>query len=222
MFVLGIDCATAACSAALLRGEDVLARRYAEMARGHAEVLVPMIAEVLAAGNCRALDLDIIAATVGPGAFTGVRIGLSTAQAMSLASGTPVAAVTTLEAVARAQEPRQRPLMVALETKRADIYVQCFSALCDPLGAPRAVSAGELPAMAPEEPFVLAGDAAVRAAETLAAAPCEFLMSDGPSYPDAVWVGRIGVEKAPTAPGVPVTPLYLRPPDVGPPRRKRP
>ena len=222
MYVLGIDCATAACSAALLRGDEVLARRYAEMARGHAEVLVPMIAEVLEAGDCPALALDLIAATVGPGAFTGVRIGLSTAQAMSLASDTATAGVTTLEAVARAQGPLTRPLLVTLETKRADIYVQAFTVKGEPLGSPRAVTAAELPSAAPAEPFVLAGDAADRAAETLTAATCDFNLSAGPRFPDAAWVARLGAEKSPAAPGIPFTPMYLRPPDVGPPRRKRP
>ena len=123
MFVLGMDSATSACSAAVVKDGNVLAQEFTEMARGHAEALVPMIKRVLEAARCSVGELDLIAATVGPGAYTGVRIGLSTAQTMSLAATVPLLGVTTLEAVARAaQDGSGNELLVLMDTK-LELYI---------------------------------------------------------------------------------------------------
>src|SRR3546814_1051962 len=90
-----------------------------------------MLQAVMAEAGSGFRDLDLLATTVGPGAFTGLRIGLSTARAMALAAALPLLGLTTLETVAAAQDPvarGARPLLVALETRRADVYVQLFGA----------------------------------------------------------------------------------------------
>ena len=102
MKLLAFDTATTGCSAALFLGGRLAAHQAAAMARGQSEALMPMIAEVLAEGGCSYGDLDALAVTVGPGAFTGLRIGLSAARGLALALAVPCAGVTTLEAVARA------------------------------------------------------------------------------------------------------------------------
>src|SRR5665213_4622386 len=77
MNVLGFDCAGRGCSAAVLRGDTVLASRAEPMERGQAEKLMPLIVETLAAAGVAATALDLVAVTTGPGGFTGVRIGLA-------------------------------------------------------------------------------------------------------------------------------------------------
>ena len=143
MKLLAIDTATTACSAALFAGGRIVAERDAAMDRGHAEALMPMVAEVLAASLSvcprGVADLDLIAVTIGPGAFTGVRIGLAAAGAMAAAAGIPAVGLTTLEVVAAAQPPMGRPLLVALDAKRADVYCQLFDPALMPMTAPEAM-----------------------------------------------------------------------------------
>ena len=90
MKLLAIDTATSACSVALLAGDRIVAERSAGMQRGHAEALMPMVAEVLAASLSACprgfADLELVAVTAGPGAFTGVRIGLAAAGLVIIAA----------------------------------------------------------------------------------------------------------------------------------------
>ena len=222
MYVLGIDCATAACSAAICHDEEIISRQYEEMARGQAEALVPMIERVLSAAGRKAMDLDLIASTVGPGAYTGVRIVLSTAQALSLAASVPLAGVTTFEAIARAQGPQTRGMLVALETKRADIYVQYFDANGCPVSKPAAVEEAVLPDLFSDQSLRIAGDAGERAATVLRAAGRDIELTGGPVLPDATWVARLAGERFAAGDILAAEPMYLRPPDVGPPRKRRP
>src|SRR5579864_6906504 len=103
---LGIDSAGAACSAAIWRGERVVGRRFAAMERRQAEALMPMIAAVMDEAALAIEALDLIAVTVGPGAFTGVRIGIAAARGLSLASGVPALGVPSFVAAA-AQAPKE-------------------------------------------------------------------------------------------------------------------
>ena len=105
MRLLALDTATAACSVALWRDGAVLARRFEAMLRGQSEALMPMVGAVLAEAGCGFKDLDAIAVTVGPGAFTGLRIGLAAARGMALAAELPLIGVTTLEAVVHGVPP---------------------------------------------------------------------------------------------------------------------
>src|SRR3546814_16544656 len=85
---LGIDSSAAACSAAVVDGSGVLAREYLPLARGHAEVLLPMIRRVMAEAGRTFADLGAVAVTVGPGSLTGVRIGLAEASGIASAAQT--------------------------------------------------------------------------------------------------------------------------------------
>jgi tRNA threonylcarbamoyladenosine biosynthesis protein TsaB len=107
--VLAFDTALEACSAALLDGGRVRATRSIAMARGHQERLGPLVAELLAEAELRPADLDRIGVTVGPGSFTGLRVGLAFAKGLGLALGRPVVGVGTLEALAASADclPRE-------------------------------------------------------------------------------------------------------------------
>lgn len=221
MKLLAMDTASAACSVALFADGRVVVERSRAMARGHAEALVPMVAAVLedARACCPAgfRDLDALAVTVGPGAFTGVRIGLATAGAMAAAAGLPIVGLTTLEVVAAAQPRAGSPLLVALDSKRADVYAQLFGGvLGGPLASPRAILPEAIPALLPPPPLALAGDAAGPVAGALQASGRAFTRLSGHDRPEAAVLARLAAERIRRdgLPAAPPGPLYLRPPDV--------
>lgn len=223
--VLGFDSAGNGCSAAVLRDGRVAARRFVLMARGQAEALMPMIEAVLDEAATPLDTIDLIAVTIGPGAFTGLRIGLAAARGLALASGVPALGITTFAAVA-AQVPPQaragRRLVVALDSKRSELYLQAFAADGMPQGEGALVAPADLAGWVPEGPLLLAGDAAPRlAAALLQSAPNSALtLAPGLGVPDAADVARLAA--AAWHPGLrppPPLPLYLRAPDTTAPGR---
>lgn len=218
MKLLALDTATAACSVAVWVDGAIRARGLRPMARGQSEALMPMVVAALAEAGLTFADLDAVAATVGPGAFTGLRIGLAAARAMALAAGLPCLGVTTLEAVAANVPETERngsAVLVVLDAKRADLYAQVFSATLEPLTEPGAVLPADLAGLLPEGPVIVAGDAAARAAEVLAAAGIETRLSAAPGLPDAAMVAAIATRRRRAGlPALPPEPLYLRSPDV--------
>ncbi|MFQ5938504.1 MAG: tRNA (adenosine(37)-N6)-threonylcarbamoyltransferase complex dimerization subunit type 1 TsaB [Alphaproteobacteria bacterium] len=222
MWVLALDSATAACSVALWSDGAVRAHRLEVMARGQAEALMPMVKSAMDEAGVSFRDLDLLAVTVGPGAFTGLRIGLSAARGMALATGLPLVGVTTLEAVAHAVPPAERAgrtLLVVLDTKRADVYAQLFSADLAPLGPATALLPDDLPDVVPPAPLVVAGDGVAMVSEVLAAAGSKVLHASVSGLPDAAHVARIAAARAPDGTSPPPAPLYLRPPDAQLPRQ---
>jgi len=214
--ILAIDSATCACSAALMVDGVIKSRRFQVMERGQAEGLAPMVADVLAEAGETIPGLDLLAVTVGPGAFTGLRIGLAAARGYALASQVPLTGVTTLDAVAEGvdePERRGRTLLVALDTKRDDFYVQTFSDQLAPLSDPAAVAAGDLQAIAGYGPLLIAGDAAARARDVLSGPHID--ISTASPHPDAALVCAIAARRgAKEKDSPPPSPLYLRPPDA--------
>lgn len=100
MLVLAIDTALSACSAALVRDGALVSLIVEPMERGHAERLAPLVDELVREASVAFATIDRIAVTVGPGSFTGVRVGLSFARGLALALGKPCIGVSTLEALA--------------------------------------------------------------------------------------------------------------------------
>lgn len=221
MNLLAIDCATNACSAALWLNGALGPRRHAVMRRGHGEALLPMVAEIMAEAGLNFADLRAIATTTGPGAFTGIRIGLSAARGFALAAGLPVIGVTTLEAVAAAQDGENHPLLVALDSKRKDIYVQLFAPDGATLSEPLSRLPEEIEAILPKAQTVaLAGDKASSVLRVLADRDPPLLRLTGPDLPDAAVVARLAARRLATGPktasATPPAALYLRPPDAIP------
>lgn len=198
---LAIETALHACSAALIEGGRIVAERHEVIARGHAERLVPLIAELLAeAGVARA---DRVSVDVGPGSFTGIRVGLAAAKAFGLAWEAPVGGCTSTGLVAAgvlAARPDLDRIYVAFDASRGEVYAQAFD---------RAGATGELAALAPEAAAAAARGWTVAGsgAALLAAADPSLAIVDHP-WPRAadmrLLAGRLAAAR----------PLYIRPPDA--------
>lgn len=224
MRVLGLDTATSGCSAALWDDGTVTARRREPMARGQAEALVPLAQAVMAEAGCAFDALDRIAVTVGPGAFTGLRIALAAARGFALAAGLPVVGVTSFDAVAHglpAAEREGRAVLVAVDSRRTEPFLHLFRPDLTPLGEPAmlepAAVPGWLEALLPAEagPLLIAGDGAA-ALRPLLEGRAGIRFAEGPGTPDAAVVAALGAVREA---GLPAQPFYLRPPDVSLPRK---
>jgi tRNA threonylcarbamoyladenosine biosynthesis protein TsaB len=215
--ILALDSSGAACSAALWRRDVVVARRYQAMARGHAEALMPMIVETMAEAGEPLHGLSAVAVTVGPGAFTGIRIGLAAARGIGLAADIPVVGVTTFAAIAEAVSEGERfgrDLLVLLDTKRGDVFVQQFSSARAAAGPAAILTPDAILHRLAFGPFTLAGDgiAIVRAHLDAGHLDVRYATADGP--PDAFWVAQLAARSVAEGTALPPTPLYLRAPEV--------
>ena len=214
MKVLAIDSALGACSAAVW-DQAVLSGQQRIMSRGHVEELIPMVQAVVIDSGLEFAQLGLIAVSIGPGSFTGLRAGLAAARGLGLALNIPVHGVTTLEAVAAAVVHRQtgtpsNATLVALETKRADIYVQKF----DSRGVAQSEPLAQLPSAAKDlltENTCLCGDAASRVfaelSETLRASVNHLFDIE---RPDARDIAEIAARRM--SDPVLAEPLYIHPP----------
>ncbi|HJN21213.1 MAG: tRNA (adenosine(37)-N6)-threonylcarbamoyltransferase complex dimerization subunit type 1 TsaB [Alphaproteobacteria bacterium] len=217
MRLLALDTATEACSVALwVDGAVAMAQRRL-MVRGHAEALMPMVAAVMAESGLAYGDIDAFAVTRGPGTFTGLRIGLAAARGLALAATRPLIGLTTLEVLAASVPVARRghSLMAAIDARRGEIYGQVFATDLTPLGEPAARSADALAAEPWVPPLQVVGTAAQRMADLLGDGVTA-LPGDG--CPDAAVAVALAATRSLPAVGVPVAPLYLRPPDARLPR----
>ncbi|MDE1939067.1 MAG: tRNA (adenosine(37)-N6)-threonylcarbamoyltransferase complex dimerization subunit type 1 TsaB [Alphaproteobacteria bacterium] len=213
MKILAVDTALGACSAALLEDERVLAHRYEVMERGHAEALAPMVQAVMGEAGETFPALDRLAVTVGPGTFTGQRVGLAFMRGLRLALGKPLTGVTSLAAMAE-QARSETGISVAAavhDARRDEVYLEILgegmssSARLETFEGARALLA------AATADTVLAGTAAARMAEALRACGKAVRLS-AVIAPNAIWVARLGARLEPT--GLVPRPLYLRAPDA--------
>ncbi|WP_416897036.1 MAG: tRNA (adenosine(37)-N6)-threonylcarbamoyltransferase complex dimerization subunit type 1 TsaB [Minwuia sp.] len=219
--ILGIDTATDALSVAIGDGSGIAFSAFQRRRRGHAEALAPLIHRALTATGLAAADLSAIGVTVGPGTFTGLRIGLAAARGMRLALKRPLTGVSTLELIAVRATARwpDRPVLAALDARRGQVYAQYFrradgpwpEAWSAPFAAPAAAAADLL-----RSGSVIAGNgAALVIAETDGAA----IIADNTVAPDAADLVRLISHRPPgSAIAPPPAPLYLRAADAVPAR----
>ncbi len=200
MLVLALDTSANFVSIALLNETNVLAMSEEEMERGQAEALMPMIENVLQQAHKTMADIQAIAVTVGPGSFTGVRIGLAAARAFGLALNVPVYGVTCFEAWAFGLA---RACAVVLDSKRDDYFVQRFDEKGMPITQPAILSAD---ALKEKMPFAAIGTGALALSDEIG---CEVIFKISPI---AVAVGRIALSRMEKP--LPPNPMYMRDADV--------
>jgi tRNA threonylcarbamoyladenosine biosynthesis protein TsaB len=202
--LLALDTATPAVTVAVHDGVAVLSTRHSVEVRRHAEVLAPLLAQVLAEAGVRGPELSEVLVGVGPGAYTGLRVGLATAQALGLAWGVPVHGVCTLDALAAQAVTGQQlagGLLVVTDARRG----QVFWARYGPDGARRSGPAVDDPSVVEHRDLPAVGAGAL-------AWPELFPRARAPEHPDAGWLAQAVLDGV--APRLPLEPLYLRQPDA--------
>lgn len=219
MRVLAIDTALEACAAAVLDTKQVAAGAHESepMLRGHAEALMPLIARVTTQAGIAFADLDRVAVTVGPGSFTGLRVGIAAARGIGLAAGKPVVGLTTLAAFAAPliAADDTRPVVAAIDARHDHVYLQIFGPGGHTLVAPRLASLREAAqrAAATGAPRLAGTAAGLVAAAWPAGEPAPGAVEEQRA-PDIAWVARLGAAAGDK--GSPPKPLYLRAPDAQP------
>jgi tRNA threonylcarbamoyladenosine biosynthesis protein TsaB len=182
-----------------------------------------MVREVLSEAGADFPDLDLLAVTTGPGAFTGLRIGLAAARGMALAGDLACFGVTTLDAVAAGVSETERQkanVLVVLDSKRAEVYAQAFRSDLRPLSEAQALMPADLAALMANgegdaDRVLVAGDGAGQVIQALKDKGIEAVLSTAPGVPDAATVAAIAAERwSSDQPAEPLRPLYLRPPDA--------
>jgi tRNA threonylcarbamoyl adenosine modification protein YeaZ len=218
MRILAIDTALPAVSACVLddTGECPLAQESLPMERGHAEALLPLIDRVMARTEGGFAALDRVAVTVGPGSFTGLRVGIAAARAIGLACKIPVAGVSTLAALAAPLIVQQRPGLVgaAIDARHGHVYFAAFGPDGRAVLPPKIVPIREAARSLGEGPAWLTGSGAPLVAAEARAAGTKVEISGDAFVPDIVYVARIGLLADPAI--APARPLYLKAPDAQP------
>ncbi|MCC8931657.1 tRNA (adenosine(37)-N6)-threonylcarbamoyltransferase complex dimerization subunit type 1 TsaB [Rhizobium sp. 'Codium 1'] len=206
MIVLAIDTAGVDCAAAVFESETgkMLGRVSETIGRGHAERLMAMIDDALAEAKLTLTDVERIGVTVGPGSFTGIRVGVAAARGLALALGVECVGVSTLEVLARTASSSEKPVLAAINAHRDQVYAQGFERDV-PQGEPLLLELDDYLARATAPGVVLVGSASTlvndREAET------------APDHYPIDLVARISATAK--AQGKP-RPLYLRGPDAKP------
>jgi tRNA threonylcarbamoyladenosine biosynthesis protein TsaB len=222
MRVLAIDTALGACAAAVLdaRLGQVLASESLPMLRGHAEAIMPLIARVMDAAFIDFAILDRIAVTVGPGSFTGLRVGIAAARGIALAAGKPAIGLSTLSALAAPHVASRSgdTIMAAIDGRNEQVYFQVFAPAGSTLVAPRLDRVRTAARSVPAGSAVITGSgAALVAAHWPSGSPSPRV--EVHAAPDIGWVARLGA--AAQDEKTPPKPLYLRRPDARPQDRGR-
>ncbi|TCJ15646.1 tRNA (adenosine(37)-N6)-threonylcarbamoyltransferase complex dimerization subunit type 1 TsaB [Rubrobacter taiwanensis] len=205
MLFLALDASTPVTTVAVARDREVLAE-ISVAARGASEVLLPAVNAALELAGAELRELDRLVAGTGPGTFTGIRIAVATARALSLASGVPLAAGSTLAALA-APVPAEDVLAV-IDARRREVFAQRFEA-----GRP----AGEILCSKPhdlrvEGSPVIVGDGAVRYREILE--PLGIIPPDDSPLHRVSAAGHVLAADLEAVPAEDLIPLYIRRPDA--------
>jgi tRNA threonylcarbamoyladenosine biosynthesis protein TsaB len=219
--ILAVETSTLTGGTALLEGDTVVAECRLSLAVTHSERLLPAVDHVLQASGLRLADVDALAVSVGPGSFTGLRIGLSTMKGLAFATGKPLCGIPTLDALAWGLPFAESPVCPILDAKKGEVYCALYRTAGGRLErlwdyrvvAPEALAA----ALAQEQPgpVVFLGDGATPFAPVL-----RRLLGDAARFappaqrlPSAVTVAdlaRAALERGESMDPAALAPLYLR------------
>jgi tRNA threonylcarbamoyladenosine biosynthesis protein TsaB len=209
MKILALDTCLGACSVAVCDDGQALAAASEAMTRGHQERLAPMAREVMTAAGLEFARLDRIGVTIGPGSFTGLRVGLAFAKGLALALDLPCIGVSVLEALGRAK-PRPGFVAACVDAHRGQVYLQVFidgRAAMAPDALPVEIASARLIELYAGGPAFLVGSGA-----SLLQAALPGAVAEPDALPDPVAIAAFAL--AARSPFVPPRPLYLRAPDA--------
>lgn len=206
MRILAVDAALGRCSATVVVDAQLIAARSGDQSRGQAAILATMAADVIREAGLTALDLDLIAVTVGPGSFTGIRAALALAQGIGLGAGKPVIGVTVAEALASSlPDLGRRALWTAIDSRRGRVFLDRGDGM-------EAHLLDSLPS--PDRPVALAGDAAIAVAARLAARDINVMLTDA-RRPFGRHIALVAARRlAGELPPCPAEPLYVDAPEA--------
>lgn len=215
MIILAIDTSASLCAACVYdsAADRELGREVLDIGKGHAERLIGVIDYALRKAKLTLPDMDAVAVSVGPGSFTGVRVGVSTARGFALALKIPAVGVTTLDAVAeeaRAEHPESR-ILVALDAGRGEINLAVYEPEGSLCYGPAVATLEEAVDLASRHSAVLAGSAAEAIAASL---PHARLAGQRGATADILTYARLAARQGASAEKP--KPLYLRAADAKP------
>jgi tRNA threonylcarbamoyladenosine biosynthesis protein TsaB len=206
MRILALDSALARCSATIVSGTQVAAGQQKDMDRGHATVLAGMARDVLHDASIEAAALDLIAVTVGPGSFTGIRGALALALGIGVSTDVPVIGVTVGEALADSLPLLGgRALWCAITSRRGRIFLEIGDRVLS-------LPVTDLPE--PDRPVAIAGSAADDVASRLAARGANVMLTDA-RLPLGRHIAQVAALRFQgLLPPLPAEPLYVDPPEA--------
>ncbi len=226
-YLLAMDTATSRTSVALLNGGDLVVELSHDGATSHGAALPVLAAEIME--RIPSGQLEYLAVGVGPGPFTGLRVGIAFARAMAWALSLPVVGVCTLDALARTHfaerprcSPRAAPLLtssgsfahadfaVATDARRKEVYWAAYDADGERIGEPVVIRPSEIESGLRSLPTIGSGAALY---------PEAFLEIAEPHYPTGQAIGELALAKIESGEPLSTEPLYMRRPDAIPPAR---
>ena len=217
MRVLAIDTALGQCAAAVIDGAEPepLSAETMAMERGHAEALLPLLDRVMARVEGGFASLDRVAVTIGPGSFTGLRVGISAARAVALAAGVPAVGVTTLSALMAPliEGGSSRLTVAAIDARGGRLFAQGIGPSGRLVFGPAVMAVRDVVRNLGSGPVSLVGSGAPLVAQETRGVGIATIV-EGSALPDMVWVARIGMAADPSE--ARAKPFYLAPADARP------
>lgn len=222
MLVLGVESATVQLGVALGGAEGVIASLHSTRERRHAETLAPVIDFLCWQARVDLDEIDVVAVDVGPGLFTGLRVGLATAKAIAHARRIPMVGVSSLDLVAFPARITDRLVVATIDARRGEVYYASYRGvgsemrrITEPRVDPPGVVADQLRALSGD--CLVVGDGAHRYGDVFREVGRVEIAGKGFRYPDAGALVEMATAKALSQDLVPepmIKPLYLRAPDA--------
>jgi tRNA threonylcarbamoyl adenosine modification protein YeaZ len=221
MNILALDTSMGACSAALITRDGNARRVFARaerMARGHAEALMPMVADIMGESGTAFSALDRIAATTGPGSFTGVRIAISAARGLALVTAAKLFGIDSLTVMAREAHDlgvtAGALFAVAVDARRGMLYLGLYDDASRRRNGPLLIAPEDAANLLPGDLRTAVGSGAERLAEAASARGLRVAAQLDNLEPNAAALAALAEESGETVSSL--RPLYLRPPDARP------